>query len=122
MRRSWSMARHRRPSPPRSITCWLTRKSAWSSGVARAAAPRRISLTSGDARTSGESSMKSTTLPDTYRYWSDLVVGGDPDQVEQVGQPDMGGAFNRIAYSLRLRAVDSALHQADGDPPGSVFE
>src|SRR5262245_46851499 len=120
MRRCWWMGRHRRPSRRRSITCWPTRTSGGSSGAAPAAAPRPISPTSGDAKTCGESSMRSTALPDAHRYWSDLVVGGDPAQVEQVGHPDMGGAFNRIAYELRLRAVDAALRQADGDPPASV--
>src|SRR6266511_1516161 len=56
-------------------------------------------------------------------YWNNLVVGSSPEHVEQVGHPDMGTEFNRLAYDLRLNALVRALQKsACFPPPNSIFE
>jgi SAM-dependent methyltransferase len=56
-------------------------------------------------------------------YWNTLVVGSSPEHVEQVGHPDMGSEFNRLAYDLRLHALVCALQKvACFPPPDNIFE
>lgn len=60
---------------------------------------------------------------ESYRYWTNLVVGSDTADVDQVGHPDMGREFNLAAYSLRLRALTQALDHLHCDlSRSSVFE
>lgn len=66
--------------------------------------------------------MKSISVYDPLAYWSGLVAGADSSHVEQVGHSDMGRAFNRLAYRLRLRAVSEAMGRSNSMPPASVFE
>jgi len=56
------------------------------------------------------------------RYWTNHVVGADPEDVDEVGHADMGREFNLRAYGLRLRALIRALQSAGCYPPASVFE
>jgi len=56
------------------------------------------------------------------RYWTTLVVGADPEDVDEVGHPDMGREFNLRGYSLRMRALIRALRSADCFPPMRLFE
>lgn len=59
---------------------------------------------------------------DPDRYWRELVRGASPEDLHEVGHPDMGAGFNRVAYTLRREAVDRALQQTCGFPLRSVFE
>jgi SAM-dependent methyltransferase len=60
---------------------------------------------------------------DTRQYWTSLVIGANPSNVDEVGHPDMGRAFNLAAYGLRLRALQQALQKAGCLPPHfGVFE
>jgi hypothetical protein len=60
---------------------------------------------------------------ESYQYWTNLVVGSDSADVDEVGHPDMGREFNLAAYSLRLRAVGQALEHMNCDlARSSVFE
>jgi SAM-dependent methyltransferase len=59
---------------------------------------------------------------DPLQYWRQLIVGDDPGDVDQVGHPDMGRGFNRLAYRLRLRALQKALVRSGHFPPDDVFE
>lgn len=55
-------------------------------------------------------------------YWTNLVIGADPDHVDEVGHPDMGRAFNLRAYDLRLKSLICALQTSGCYPPASIFE
>jgi SAM-dependent methyltransferase len=71
----------------------------------------------------GKSLMKSSELFDVQQYWRTLVKGGNPSDVDEVGHPDMGRAFNNAAYELRLKALQRALQQAGVElSQTSVFE
>ncbi len=56
-------------------------------------------------------------------YWRATVTGESPGHVEQVGHGDMGRAFNRHAYRVRLQSVVRALDRAGWNPHGQrVFD
>lgn len=60
---------------------------------------------------------------DLTAYWEHLITGRAPDDVDEVGQTDMGREFNRTAYALRLAAITDALRRTHVVLPGlSVFE
>ena len=60
---------------------------------------------------------------DVLAYWRDLVRPSSTDDLAQVGHPDMGTAFNRSAYALRLKALERALRDVSVEPrTACVFE
>ena len=71
---------------------------------------------------SGKGASRSMEPFEPKRYWTNLVVGADPEDVDEVGHPDMGREFNLRAYRLRLQALIRALRSAKCYPPTSVFE
>jgi SAM-dependent methyltransferase len=67
--------------------------------------------------------MNSFPETDSYRYWTNLVVGSSNSDVDEVGHPDMGREFNLAAYSLRLEALKNALRGSRFLPSASrVFD
>ncbi|MDQ2730123.1 MAG: class I SAM-dependent methyltransferase [Armatimonadota bacterium] len=67
--------------------------------------------------------MESSDTFDPVSYWSDLIVGSSAADVDEVGISDMGRSFNRIAYSLRLHALNRICGQVDISPPNiKIFE
>ena len=58
---------------------------------------------------SGKGASRSMEPFEPKRYWTNLVVGADPEDVDEVGHPDMGREFNLRAYRLRLQALIRAL-------------
>lgn len=59
----------------------------------------------------GTQSTSEPTPFDTHRYWRDLVEGVNPDDVDEVGHPDMGKSWNAWAYRLRRDAVEQAIRR-----------
>lgn len=59
---------------------------------------------------------------DPLAYWKGLIIGRSSDDVDEVGHPDMGRAFNLKAYALRLHALTAAMRDEGFLPPGRVFE
>src|SRR5215471_18873099 len=50
---------------------------------------------------------------ESHRYWTNLVVGSNASDVDEVGHPDMGREFNLAAYTLRMRALLQALERLE---------